>query len=100
VAKPIDVERLMAVLQRHLQHRPATIQPPPVWDQANGIRRTGGNVGLYRRLMATFTAQEADVAQRIRAAVAAADLETADSLAHALKGVAGNLGLGRLVIGT
>ena len=95
VAKPINVERLLATLQRHLRHRPGG-DMPPVWDRDGGIRRTGGNVALYHRMLALFVKQEGDVATRMRTALALSDRSGADALAHALKGVAGNLGLGRV----
>ncbi len=94
VAKPINVERLLATLQRHLRARPLTL--PELWDQAAGVRRTGGNTSLYLRLVATFVAQEADAAVRLQALFASGELKKADALAHALKGVAGNLGFARV----
>lgn len=98
VAKPINVERLLATVQRHLHNRSATDPNPALWDRDAGIRRTGGNSSLYLRLVATFTAQEADAATRMRALVTSGNLKQADALAHALKGSAGNLGFARVAI--
>jgi two-component system sensor histidine kinase/response regulator len=95
-AKPINVERLLTTMQRHLQQRAKSDTTPALWDQAAGIRRTGGNTTLYLRLVAAFAAQEADAATRLRALVDRGELKQADAMAHALKGVAGNLGFARL----
>jgi two-component system sensor histidine kinase/response regulator len=95
VAKPIDVAHLLQTLGRHLRGRRPVTQAP-AWDRDGGIRRTGGNTALYLRLLDRFVAQERDVTARIRAAMAAGERTRADGLAHALKGVAGNLGLIRI----
>ncbi|HEX3133055.1 MAG TPA: response regulator, partial [Planctomycetota bacterium] len=96
VAKPINVERLLTTLQRHLRHRAKTEATPVLWDQAAGIRRTGGNTNLYLRLVTSFITQEADAVVRMRATLASGGAKAADAHAHALKGVAGNLGFGRV----
>ncbi len=95
VAKPINVEQLLATLQRHLRGRKRS-DLSTLWDRDGGIRRTGGNVALYERMLTLFIKQETDLVVRIRAALEAKDQSRADGLAHALKGVAGNLGLGRV----
>jgi two-component system sensor histidine kinase/response regulator len=96
VAKPINVEKLLTTLQRHLRQRTPMSDIPALWDQAAGIRRTGGNASLYLRLVTAFTAQEADAITRLQTAFSNGDLKQADAQAHALKGVAGNLGFGRV----
>jgi two-component system, sensor histidine kinase and response regulator len=96
VAKPINIERLLGVLQRHLRKPPAAESVLPLWDTTGGIERTGGNAVLYHRLVATFASQEADIVKRIDAAFQAGDIAKADALAHALKGLSGNLGFARL----
>ncbi len=111
VAKPIDPELLYRTL---LPFRPAGMGAgtaaaparPPAGaagasaatpeiagiDVAAALRRVGGNAGLYRSLLEQFVAQQADAPARLAAALAGGDLAAAAGLAHALKGVAGNLG--------
>ncbi len=56
-----------------------------------GLRRLGGNQALYRKLLADFAGGYAGRAQELRAALDARDYEAARSLAHDVKGLAGNL---------
>lgn len=109
VAKPINLDELLATLQRWLPHRPQVATPPlanatepespllalpelPGLEVAAGLRRTGGDRRLYRDLLARYAAGQADAPARIRAALAAGDQHTAERLAHTLKGVSGNIG--------
>jgi HPt (histidine-containing phosphotransfer) domain-containing protein len=55
------------------------------------VRRIGGNVALYYSLIEKFKANE-HVVLKIREAMAAGDLKTAERLAHTLRGIAGTLG--------
>ena len=59
---------------------------------AEGLVRVAGNKKLYRKLLLQFSNTEADVAQRIGAALAEKDRALAERLAHTVKGVAGNIG--------
>jgi two-component system sensor histidine kinase/response regulator len=63
-------------------------------DCADGLRRVGGNVKLYVKLLREFASQQANVVKQIHAALDANDIDSAARLAHTLKGVAGNLGAG------
>jgi two-component system sensor histidine kinase/response regulator len=67
---------------------------PPVAgvDVAEALRRVGGNRALYRRLLCRFATEEADAPARVAACLRAGDRAAAARLAHALRGVAGNLG--------
>lgn len=61
-------------------------------DSADALRRVGGNMGLYRKLLAQFAASHADAPQRIRALLEAGDAQGAAAIAHSTRGVAANLG--------
>jgi HPt (histidine-containing phosphotransfer) domain-containing protein len=74
----------------------ATAEVPAVdgLDSVNGLRRVGGNMKLYLKLLREFANQQADAAEQIHAALARNDTESATRVAHTLKGVAGSLGAG------
>jgi two-component system sensor histidine kinase/response regulator len=64
----------------------------PGLDAHAGLARVGGNEKLYLKLLRQFTEQQGDTAAQIFAALQRSDAATAESLAHSLRGVAGNLG--------
>ncbi len=116
LTKPIEPDRLLAVLDRWLP-RPAPgaaplAEPPPEppaaqapeppaaegpvpaldgVDVAGGLRRVNGNAKLYVSLLKTLRRTHAQTPARIREAVAQGDLAAVRQLAHALKGTAANL---------
>jgi two-component system sensor histidine kinase/response regulator len=109
IAKPIDPALLYDTLSKVARQAPevvtadtvAAVEPatapadlPPVdgLDSADGLRRVGGNNRIYVKLLRQFASQQADVVEKIRAALVTNDHESATRLAHTLKGVAGNLG--------
>ena len=57
----------------------------------SGLRRLGGNQSLYRKLLTDFATRYVDRAEELRLALDAGDYEAARSLAHDVKGLAGNL---------
>lgn len=60
-------------------------------DVESALPRVGGNQGLYEKLLAKF---EGSVnMQAFKDAIASGDYKTAGDIAHAAKGVAGNLSL-------
>lgn len=61
-------------------------------DQTEGLFRVGGNAKLYRDLVLRFAKDQKDTLTSIFDAIEQEDYETAERLAHTLKGVAGNLG--------
>ncbi len=109
VAKPIDVRELFETLGRWVR---ATSPAPPVpattpsaeaadegafpaidgIDVADGLARMGGNARTYRRILASFRDGQADAPREVEAALASGDRESAQRIAHTLKGVSGNLG--------
>jgi PAS domain S-box-containing protein len=108
VAKPIDVEALIATLGRHCSlaadgagtEAAETPQPPA---DAEGIElepalvRIGGDRGLYARIGRQFIEQQADAAGAIARSLEAGDRPQAIRLAHTLKGLAAALGARALV---
>jgi two-component system sensor histidine kinase/response regulator len=111
ISKPIDPALLFDTLSKIVRRAPEVLTPvtgaappeaafaaPPDFlpvdglDNADGLRRVGGNTGLYVKLLRQFASQQADAIGEIRAALATNDVESATRLAHTLKGVAGNLG--------
>ena len=103
LGKPIDPNQLWRTLQRWLPMQEQALQPArleealPDWslpgvDIASGLRRVLGKRELYQRLLGKFAASQGDFAAQVRTALAAQQLESAERLAHSLKGLAGNLG--------
>jgi two-component system sensor histidine kinase/response regulator len=64
-------------------------------DTADGLHRVGGNERLYRAMLRQYADDQADTPTALRAALAAADMKTAERLAHTLKGVSATLGIKR-----
>lgn len=112
ITKPIDPQLLYGRLQ-HWGGRPApataaraagrALPPPPGataalaerlpgFDVARALKRVGGNVDLYRRLLGSLVHTQADADLRLAQALAQPDLDQAEHLVHTVKGVAANLG--------
>ncbi|MBF0256901.1 MAG: Hpt domain-containing protein, partial [Gammaproteobacteria bacterium] len=62
-------------------------------DLDRGLRNLGHDSSAYLRLLRQFVQSHGQDGERIRAQLSAGETEQARQLAHALKGVAGNLGL-------
>ena len=113
VAKPIDPDDLFSTLAQWIE--PGERKPvpePPAAEQARdeatdeplpelpgidaeiGLRRIGGNVASYRRLLLKFHSSQAgtDVVDDIKQALKIGDVDSAERLAHTVKGVSGNIG--------
>lgn len=61
-------------------------------DRAVAIEHIGGNVDIYREVIASFLADQVGTAGKLRALLAAADIATAHRIAHTLKGTAATIG--------
>ncbi len=112
VTKPIDPDALLGTLLRWAKPRGATAEgaiarPPRAVDEitlpaiagvdvAGGIKRVAGNQRLYRNLLLQFAAKQAEAPAQIYAAIDSGDMKLAERVAHTVKGVAGNLGLGEV----
>ncbi len=110
VTKPIDPERLMAVLAHWLPaerrrvaapgnagpdnigpHGEAALPDLASFDVAQGVRRIGGNVNAYRRQLRRFREHYAIAADELQRLFDTQGASSAEAYCHALKGVCGNL---------
>jgi len=114
VSKPVDPNQLYATLIRWIRKTqidtaerllPSPDSNPAEHldftglsgiDVADGLRCVAGDQPLYGRILCKFQTSQAGTLQEIRAALAADDRQQAMQLAHALKGVAGNIGANAL----
>ncbi|WP_407276291.1 response regulator [Halothiobacillus sp. DCM-1] len=111
MTKPIQPEDLFAALDHWLGNRPTSspqtapiprsepnadrpclLRPVPGLDTAAGMARALHKCGLYRSLLEKFIAQQSPFGQAMETALAAADLATAERLAHTTKGMAATIG--------
>ena len=110
ITKPIDPDLLyrtvLAFAGQRVVPRAGAASPAPASeatpnevtgiagvDTADGLHRVGGNERLYRAMLRQYAEDQADTAAALRAALAAADMKTAERLAHTLKGVSATLGI-------
>jgi CheY-like chemotaxis protein len=115
VTKPIDPDALLATLLRWAKPRPealaaefrAEFRPTAAVDEIalpeiegvdveGGLKRVVGNKRLYRDLLLQFAAKQADAPAQISTAIESGDQKLAERIAHTIKGVAGNIGLGQV----
>ncbi|MEO5328486.1 MAG: response regulator [Magnetococcus sp. THC-1_WYH] len=113
IAKPVDPSNMFSTLARWV--KPAVPIPPPkpiLGDDAEGVsmvlpeipgidvhasvRRMGGNIKSYKKILRRFRDNQGAVDHAIRQALNDADKETAERLAHTLKGVSATIGAMRL----
>ncbi|MBF0136168.1 MAG: response regulator [Magnetococcus sp. DMHC-1] len=104
VAKPIRPERLYGLLGRLIgpvgalqpispvADHEVDIPELPGLDSVDGLRRLGGNRTLYRRLLIRFREDHLHLLEKMSTALQENNLDEAARLAHATKGVAGNIG--------
>jgi len=106
VAKPVAIDPFFATLARWL--KPSVARPPAPGDAPRATRarpalagvdvdrvvdNLGGDVALYRRMLAMFRDAERDFPQRLQAADRAGDRTAAIDIVHGLCGSAGSLGM-------
>ena len=106
IAKPIDIGKFFLTLARWV--KPASSQGPAAEPrQASEINdvpilagvstdealaNVCGNAALYRKILASFRENQADVIEAIRSACRSGERKSAILLAHTLKGLAGSVG--------
>jgi len=111
VSKPIDPDALFATLARWVKSRhapPSGTEARPARRAAvvipeidgvevrDGLKRAAGNRRLYRDLLIRFAKDNLDVGTQIAAALERGDPKQAAHIAHTVKGVAGNLSIGKI----
>ena len=112
VSKPIDPDAMFATVMKWIKPRHAQPSQPPAQkveaassqkisdlpnidgvDIKDGLKRLGGNSRLYRDLLMKFAAKNSDAGLQITDALHIGDRNTAERIAHTVKGVAGNIGI-------
>ena len=112
VSKPIDPDALFATLMRWATPRqapPAEVKSTSTKvseevilpeidgvDAAGGLNRVAGNKRLYRDLLGQFAAQQVAAASQLSDALEGGDRILAGRIAHTVRGVAGNIGIGQV----
>ena len=112
VSKPIDPDALFATLTRwvkprRVQHAAAEARPARVVeavalpeiegvDVKAGVARTAGNQRLYRDLLVRFAKDQRELGEQIAFALDSENSKLAERMAHTVKGVAGNLSIGKI----
>lgn len=106
IAKPLDVEQMFVTLAHWIKPRhPASntqshtsnetdlaLPQLPMLDQKAGLARMQGDHRLYRKMLVRFTQSQSSFTDQFSAATSRQDYETAQRLAHTLKGTAGTIG--------
>ena len=109
ITKPIDPDQLFDALvtwipvkertltdaddkQRSLEERRGLPERLPGIDMRHGLKRVGGNPGLFRKLLLDFHKDYRDVIDIIRGKLTENGEEKVLRLVHTVKGVAGTLG--------
>jgi two-component system sensor histidine kinase/response regulator len=98
VAKPVDIDALMAVIRAWTgpgQVQPALPQLPGI-DLQVAFQRIGSEPQQYMRLLKAFRYGQRDVAERIRTAIADGETGRAARIAGTLAALAGSMGAQRL----
>lgn len=113
LAKPVSPESLYAILDTWLAHddraelathsdppqqpQPTESTEPPLdfpgIDTCSGLIRVRHNRSLYLRLLVEFHAEHRDITLRVKNAIKSGNLELAQKILHAFRGVAANLGV-------
>ena len=115
IAKPIDPQELFAMLlqwiepgereiEESAESRPAVLgqgfdglpEELPGIDISRGLARVGGKQTLFRKLLVEFRADHGNDVSVMREALARGEKDTAQRLAHTIKGLAGTIGAGEL----
>ncbi len=90
VPKPFDFELLVAVINRHARGHPLEPKKTGI-DWVGLMSRYGNREGFVTHLVETIRSSQANTPAKLRAAAESKDMPQLSSLAHTLKGTAGNL---------
>jgi len=111
IAKPINPRELFEVLLEWIEHRkdeardvqavsgeidgllPASL---PGIDLSVGLGHVADNAALFKKLLMDFYADHGNDIDTLREAISAGNDETAQRLAHTIKGISGTLGAGEM----
>ncbi len=112
LTKPIEVEKLVAMLNRWLKMDSTIIQKPvlvpknpsqnslpntlPPFDLVQALKFSNQNATLLHELLLNFRSRYADSGKQLAQWIDSNDCTQAAQLAHSLKGVAGTLGASEL----
>jgi CheY-like chemotaxis protein len=117
IAKPLDVVTMFTTMARWIRPKvpasgaqragvagdvdvdgvdPSGLPKLAGIDTALGLRRMGGDLGLYRRMLKRFAEGQAHFAAEFMIARQDSDAAVAVRAAHTLRGLAGNIGATRL----
>jgi len=106
LTKPIDPARLFSVLRKWLKIEDGELNVSNLSDSAkdkekisiegidtvNAIARVGGRLNTYTNILKKFCKNSANAAIEIKEAIEKKDIESAERMAHTVKGIAGNIG--------
>jgi PAS domain S-box-containing protein len=98
VAKPVDLEQLVASLRRHAGRAEAAVPAPPpaapprLLDRAAALQRLGGRQALYERLVASFAQDAPAELDSLRHSMREASVPDVARTLHTLRGLAGAVG--------
>ena len=101
ISKPLDPQQFFATLRHWIPVSRGRQDEPESWDFPEiagvdsrlGLLRVAGNRALYRSLLLDLACQHQQTCAELEAALVARDAPRLRQLSHALRGVAGNLGL-------
>ena len=102
VAKPVDLEQLVACLHRHVRRvdvvaAPAASAPAPqLLDRAAALQRLGGREALYDRLVMSFMQDAPAEMDALRRELGAGAVPDAVRVLHTVRGLAGAVGANAL----
>ncbi|MCB0163746.1 MAG: response regulator [Anaerolineae bacterium] len=90
IAKPIQVEELMAIIQEMMaRYELAVVSDEPVFDRAQALRRLGGDLGLWQSLADILIATLPEMQAQIEQTIAQGDSEALRRAAHRVKSSVG-----------
>ena len=109
MAKPIDTQELYEKLVKYIEpnkrkkNEQETLKPSAAleleakktllsFDVGNGIKRFGGNTGLYVSTLNKFAKNYINFAEELRGLLAEGKKEESKRMLHGMKGVSGNVG--------